>query len=59
MYHGTMTIASPAQRIAEHHAATAALHRSVAATVGLEDVAAAHEEAAERFDDLAAQFRAA
>jgi hypothetical protein len=55
----TVTPRTSGQRIAEHHAATAALHRSFAATVGLEDVAASHEEAAERFDALAAKFRSA
>lgn len=55
----TVTARTNGQRIAEHHEATAALHRSFAVTVGLEDAAAAHEEAADHFTALAAKFRAA
>ncbi len=47
-----MTSASHS-RISAHHRATAALHRSYAASVGLLEEAAAHEEAAAYFDTLA------
>jgi hypothetical protein len=53
----TVTPRTNGQRIASHHEATAALHRSYAAVVGIEDVAASHEEAANHFIELAAKFR--
>jgi hypothetical protein len=46
-------IASAYSRISAHHRATAALHRSYAAVVGLPEEAAAHEDAATRFESLA------
>lgn len=55
----TVTSRTNDRRLAEHHEATAALHRSYAATVGLEDVAAAHETAADDLMALAAKLRAA
>ncbi len=46
-----------AMDIAKHHEETAAAHRAYALTVGDEESAATHEDAAERLLELAARLR--